>query len=193
MKIFVIGGNKTGKTTFASTLARELRLQHIQGSEWVKKTMSGLDTNHPNYREIITKKAIELLQIMPLACVQHIRDTYDLNKDSVIEGLRNPNDFHNLFDWRSDYVVFLSLPKSFTRLDDKFTSAGIKAIEAGTEFMIQSGLLTKDRITRFKFRVSCWYPPYPGDPQFDEKMKKISEEIYGSATDRAHRFARKIK
>ncbi|MEE3717647.1 AAA family ATPase [Tumidithrix elongata RA019] len=111
MKFIVIGQSQSGKTTLAQHIAQTYGFQHISASDWVKQVwqLSVEDfASREDYIKAITEYSLEYLRKYPNACIDYIRDRLDYSDKTVIDGIRNPHDFVNLFDWRSDRCLYLN-------------------------------------------------------------------------------------
>jgi GTPase SAR1 family protein len=119
-KIFVIGYSECGKSTFSQALCERLSVQYIGASEWTRKFNVTKDRN-PAYRETVTNLARKALLENPRVCIDYISSSLSAIKEPVIvEGLRNPFDFMNLYDPANDYVIHLEPENAIpiNRFDD---------------------------------------------------------------------------
>lgn len=111
--VFFIGPTKVGKSTLAWTLCFEtpdVYLVPVQASKWIKEQYSAASfASYPEYVAFLTQKSRELLAKDPDCAVKRIKQSFNCcGGGCLIEGVRNPRDFMQLFDYRKDLVVFLS-------------------------------------------------------------------------------------
>lgn len=146
--IFIVGATKTGKTAVAKQLADRHGLQLISGSEWVKKQFVGQDPE--NYLAEITEFSKTKLIENPNACLDYLRASYSLDQGGfVIEGLRNPRDFLNLFRPNIDVIVLLWFEKNPIK-PTGFESFGLGVIRSAIAWMKDYSGLTDDRILNYR-------------------------------------------
>ncbi len=110
MKIFVIGMSQSGKSTLTKYLCEKFDFSHIQSSIMVRNTFPFKESDYDNkqdFIEAITKFSIELNRKNPNAVSDYIKNNYNLN-NVIIEGIRNPNNFFQLFDIKTDKVIYLN-------------------------------------------------------------------------------------
>lgn len=104
--LFIIGKSGVGKTSLAKDICSNMNLKHIQASSWIR---SKFDDNVS--REVLTDASKVILNQDPFACINYIKAQNISNGDCVIEGLRNPFDFCNLFRPNIDFVIFINGPE----------------------------------------------------------------------------------
>ncbi len=151
MKIFVIGQSGCGKTPFAENIARLLPFAHITSSAWVRSRFRSRapDESRDSYIAAITEFSIEVLRNDPLACVSYMQAHHDLTKNCVVEGVRNPLVFFQLFDPRQDIVVFLRYehnPFQKTAFEE-----GVDVIAHYIDYAKKIGLIGADRSITYTF------------------------------------------
>lgn len=150
-KVFVIGKSRVGKTTFSKKFAAKFGFQHIQASEWIKDQNKDLNPDAENYRVEVTKRSIQALRKNQNSCVDFIKQKYDLTLPTLIEGVRNPHDFHNLCDYQNDYVILLNHPaveKEYPLFD-----SGVDAIRGSVGFLLLTNIMLETHIISESFHV----------------------------------------
>ena len=111
MKLFIIGQSQSGKTTLANQMAQIYGLQHISASDWVKQVwqLSIEDfASREAYITAITEYSLEYLRKYPRACIDYIQHQLVDDRNTVIDGIRNPYDFVTLFNWQFDRCLYLN-------------------------------------------------------------------------------------
>lgn len=108
MKIFICGFSRSGKTSLASLLSKELDLVSISASGWLKakdevRTGAAEGETKQEYINRVTEMSIEYLGEDPNCCLTWIQKQHKWN---IIEGLRNPRDFAYLYDPSKDIVLW---------------------------------------------------------------------------------------
>ena len=119
-----------------------------------------MDPAAANYRSDITSRSIKELKTNPNSCVDFIKWKYDLTKPTLIEGVRNPHDFYNLFDYKNDYVIFLS-HHSKDAIHSAF-DLGVDVIQEITSFLLINNLI-ENHIFNESFNTS--------DSVYDQALK----------------------
>jgi len=129
MKIFVIGYSRTGKTSFAKKLAKDIGFEHLTASSWLREIYDGPAQSHLSEKELIRKMtdfSIEQLKANPFVAAKFLSEKIKDVENIVIDGIRNPIDFQALFDPKVDHVILINrkgyLPQT------RFEMAGIDAI-----------------------------------------------------------------
>lgn len=146
MKIFLIGFSGLGKTPLNKLLVTAMPgAQLISASEWVRSQCPPTATVAE-----LTAFSNSNLARNPRSCIDFIASKYNLDDGiSIIDGIRNPFDFTNLFDYTKDVVIFLYrvgiYPKS------SFEEKGILAIQKYVEFLRSENLVPKTRAFKIAF------------------------------------------
>lgn len=147
MKIFIIGISQTGKSTLSKYLSDKYYLEHIQTSKSIRNTFQYKEedfNSKQSFIEAITDYSIKINQKEPYFNSNYIINNYDLKKDVIIEGIRNPNNFFSLFDIIKDKVIILKYlnnqikPTSFEK--------GIDVIENYLNWNLELNIINKNRI-----------------------------------------------
>lgn len=153
MSIFIVGPTGIGKTTLSDAVAARFGLQRVSGSEWVKRrfgefTGTGASGDKAAYTAAITAYSRQALRADPRACVSYLRHRYDLDGAAlVVEGLRNPHDFHQLFRPERDVAIVLQFRDSAG--SSSFEIGGVRLIRDGLQWLVEQQVLESDRFLSF--------------------------------------------
>ena len=145
MKIFIIGYSGVGKSPFASLLCRRYpQAQHIKAGEWVRSQFS-TNATAQEMAEFSAQKLKENINI----CVDFIREKYvfSQNSISIIEGIRNPYDFMQLFDPKKDMVIFVNRKNTFA--SSYFELQGTNTIYSYLSFLASTRIIQEQQMTGF--------------------------------------------
>lgn len=151
MNIFILGVSQTGKSTTSKYLSEKYNLTHIQASIMVRNTFKFKESDFKTKQEFIeaiTKYSIELNRVSPNPVSDYIIDNYILD-NVIIEGIRNPNNFHKLFNIKEDIVIYLDYlnnPVSKTSFEK-----GLDNIIGYLEWNCEMGILPKERFQKIVF------------------------------------------
>lgn len=147
MKIFIIGISKTGKSTLSTYLSNKYNLEHIQSSLSIRNSFKYKESDFNNKQEFInaiTEYSIELNKKVPNFISTYIKKNYDLTKNVIIEGIRNPNNFFDLFDINKDKVIFLDYLNNEVK-QTKFED-GIDVIKHYLNWNLELNIIPQNRI-----------------------------------------------
>lgn len=147
MKIFIIGISKTGKSTLSIYLSNKYNLEHIQSSLSIRNSFEYKESDFNNKQDFInaiTQYSIELNQKVPNFISTYIKNNYDLTKNIIIEGIRNPNNFFDLFNINEDKVIFLDYLNNEVK-QTKFEN-GINIIKDYLNWNLELNIIQKNRI-----------------------------------------------
>ena len=133
MKIFIIGYSNSGKSTFAKQFKK---FKHISASSWTSRF--GFDKTDPSYRRNVTEASTKALKENPDECIDHIKEAIKTAENVVIEGIRNPRDFFNLFNPTCDVVMFLK-PEGIG-ISNQF-DMGVNLIQDSVAWMANCGII----------------------------------------------------
>ncbi len=107
MKIFIIGISGTGKTPVATKIAAALNLTHIGASEYFRANFKKQNSEDRNsFITEITDYSLSELQKDLFVNAKYLKEKTN-GLDCVIEGIRSPIDFQELYDPSNDTVIFL--------------------------------------------------------------------------------------
>ena len=110
MKVFIIGATKSGKTTLAEKLSKKYNFKHIKASALIRDIFPKNESDFKSkqeFTEAITKFSIDVNRKDPYIISRYLRTSNNLDQNCIIEGIRNPNDFFELFDIVNDKVILL--------------------------------------------------------------------------------------
>lgn len=154
MNIFIIGSSGTGKSPVAAKLAN-LGYKHIKASQYFREAF-GKDQNSMDRNQFIreiTEFSKAILEKDPLINVRYIKG--NLDKLNVIEGVRNPIDFFNLYEPNSDKVIYLNyLNNELIKTD----------FESGIDIILSK--VNKDNLITYEFK-DFW-----GQNSLEEQLQK---------------------
>ncbi len=179
MNTFILGQSYTGKSPLAKEVARLTGAQHIMASEWVREEYSVPHGTREDFIAGITAYSLQRLQEEPNVCVDYIHAHYDLTRSSVIEGVRNPQNFVHLFDYRHDHVIELihvGNPYPKTTFEE-----GLSVIGSYLDWLSKCGLFDPTRRNRYEF--NCLYraeKKNPSENSLDEVITQVREVYDGS-------------
>ena len=110
MKVFIIGATKSGKTTLAEKLSKKYDFKHIKASALIRDIFPKNESDFKSkqeFTEAITKFSLDINRKDPYIVSRYLRTSNNLDQNCIIEGIRNPNDFFELFDIANDKVILL--------------------------------------------------------------------------------------
>ena len=110
MKVFIIGATKSGKTTLAEKLSKKYDFKHIKASALIRDIFPKNESDFKSkqeFTEAITKFSLDVNRKDPYIISRYLRTSNNLDQNCIIEGIRNPNDFFELFDIVNDKVILL--------------------------------------------------------------------------------------
>ena len=110
MKVFIIGATKSGKTTLAEKLSKKYNFKHIKASALIRDIFTKNESDFKSkqeFTEAITKFSLDVNRKDPYIISRYLRTSNNLDQNCIIEGIRNPNDFFELFDIANDKVILL--------------------------------------------------------------------------------------
>ena len=137
---FVLGYTGVGKTT----LGLKLPGNHIAGSGWLKKYSQPNFSSKKDRTEFLTDLTLKELVREPLIASNWVISQLDINKDNVIDGIRNPADFINLFDSTRDEVVWVI--NNNIKPMNSFEQQGLAVIRDYLMFLSEHGIIEQNQI-----------------------------------------------
>lgn len=143
MKIFIIGGTNSGKSTFAKKLENYLEESNedfytIESSSILMKRDDVPSFTRETRTKVLTKFTNSLLKSDVGIVGKEIKKELLKNKSKIqiIVGVRNPYDFTLLFNPKSDMVFTTD-----SKMKNEFENSGIKSIKSYLKFLSKSNLL----------------------------------------------------
>ena len=172
MNYFIIGNTKSGKTGVAKILQRKYKnLDFLSASEMIKiefiKKYPERFENLDDYVKTITDFSVDLLQKDPKANAKYLKVKLQQSKQNkgksfIIDGLRNPIDFMEIFNPLEDVIIYIDnydrIPKT------NFEEYGINAIRSYFGFLTVNGMLKNKIIHLYGY-------------SYEEIFEKFCEEI----------------
>lgn len=175
MNIFIIGLPKSGKTTVAKALCQDGRFEYIDSASWLKATYRApKDNEHEQqYEESYHNYLINRLKIDPSLTSKNIQATmasYPNSFEFVIDGIINPKDFTQLFNYNEDIIVFLNRINNEAVCQD-YQNIGASVIKDYCFWMASAGLLEKKRWIEYNFKI-------PGEENDQVKILGSKNSVY---------------
>lgn len=153
MSIFIIGPTGVGKTTLANRLAEKFALRRVSASEWARRAFgppTDCAGDAVRYVEALTEFSRRALRADPQVCVRFVRSSYDVDGGAlVIEGVRNPHDFHQLFRPERDVAVILWPARAEWATD--FERDGVMMIAESLRWLVAQKIMDEARLI---FRIA---------------------------------------
>lgn len=151
MKIFILGMSQSGKSTLTNKLCNKYNFKHIQSSIMVRNTFKFTEKDYHNKQDFIdaiTQYSIELNRKTPNAVSDYIKDNYNLN-NVIIEGIRNPNNFFQLFDIKKDKVIYLNYLNN--KIEKTSFEKGLDVILNYLDWNLEMGILKESSFQKIEF------------------------------------------
>lgn len=141
--IYIIGQTNTGKTTLAKRLSEKTGRKVISSSSFLDDVdCEGLSKEARAQK--LSEESLRRLRINPDIAAKHIRS--QITGPSIIEGIRNPNDYVRLVE-ASDFVFFLQ--KANSSPATYFEVFGLAAILQIAKFNHEMGLMSNFHVMEF--------------------------------------------
>jgi adenylate kinase family enzyme len=190
MKVFIIGLPGAGKTTAAKNMCEKLGSIYLDPDACIRHTFREPNENESiqQYMDLYNEYINQRLVIDPDLIIKSITDIIKVhpiiygseNDQFIIDGISNPRDFIQLFDYTKDLVVFLN------RMDNEMEYRGVQNISLSVMkdyclWLASSNLLSKDRWFEFNFTI-------PGD----EKQDLVKKAGFHNTVILARSFKRVI-
>lgn len=167
MNIFIVGLPVSGRTTVAKTISNNLGFFYIDSASWLKSTFrdQNVEESDQQYTESYNTYLVNRLKLDPDLFSRNIKDIIKSSNDTfIIDGLLNPRDFIQLFNYNEDVVVFLNRTDNEAEYKDNENIA-ISVIRDYCFWVASLKLLSRERWMEFNFTI-------PGDPAND-LVKKL--------------------
>lgn len=171
MKIFLMGLPGSGRTTVAKSFD-STTYKVIDAFTWYQKAFDIDSLNEEQAADLISNQ----LKINPLLFINKIKDDIalfnqvDKVNNFVIDGIKSPRDFIDLFDYNKDYVVFLNRIDNNFQYKDHDTIA-ISVMRDYCYWLSSADLLPKDRWLEFNFKI-------PGEVSDTVKVLGSKNTVY---------------
>lgn len=164
MNIFVVGLSSSGRTTVSKALSNDFKFIYIDPVSLIKDISR--DFKIEEYEESCNEYLINRLKLDPDFYYRNINDlisSYNNGSSFVIDGILNPRDFIQLFNYNTDTVIFLN------RIDNDFDckdnqNIAISVIRDYCYWLASMKFLDKNRWLEFNFSI-------PGDSNNDSFKK----------------------
>jgi len=157
MKIFILGMPESCRTTVAKALCQEQGFTYIDSYSWIKNSFRPqrsnehpeqyLDEYHHWYLNRLKEKNLNI------DFINGIISCYQKDSNWVIDGINNPHDFTNLFDYNKDFVVFLNRTDNQDSKSKDYESIGISVIRDYCFWLSSAGLLSKHKWYEYNFKL----------------------------------------
>lgn len=150
MNIFIIGLNKSGRTTLAKELSNELDYPHII-ADWFKEEFRsrGEKEQEQHYLDDYAQWLTQRRKNNPNEVVDVVKDK--LSSVAIIDGIQSPSDFVELFDFNRDFVIFLN--RTDAPAPREHESIGASVIRDYCFWLASAGLIEKKRWHEFNFKI----------------------------------------
>lgn len=131
MNIFIIGGSGSGKTTLSRYLKDNFNFNHIEAS-------GNLKVDYPINKYENSKDYIIRLSSISKDILLSDSNYFNrcisakMKENNVVSGIRNPNDFLKLIDFKNDLVIVLE-----SDYKSEFEKLGIESILSILEFSVK--------------------------------------------------------
>lgn len=150
MNIFIIGLNKSGRSTLARELSKEFGYPHI-AADWFKDAF-----RKPNEKELEQHYFDDYAQYLTQRRKNNPNEVVEfvggkISGASIVDGIQSPKDFIELFDYNQDFVVFLN--RVDAPISREHESIGISVIRDYCFWLASAGLIEKKRWHEFNFKI----------------------------------------
>jgi len=137
--LWIIGLSGSGKSSFARAVNLKLNVEIIETGKWIR-AMHHPESETPE----LTASVCSILDKDSRFFSRKIAEEIKKFERSIVVGTRNPTDFVDSFNAKTDAVVFLGL-NQFTA-KTSFEKSGVDAICAFVDFLRTSDFVTHDRV-----------------------------------------------
>lgn len=157
MKVFILGLNKSGKTTVAQALSEHASAHYISAYDWLKSTFRPRHEQEDadDYDREQIKFVADRLRQNPQLCVDNVNDVMRVTKHAdvfIIDGVLSPRDFAQLFDYNIDIAIFLNRTDN-PEVTKDYEGVSINVMRDYCLWLVTMGLLSKDRWLEFNYRL----------------------------------------
>jgi len=162
MNIFILGVSGSGKTPIAKLISSKKNMNHISASEYFRKKFNKEFNDRNVFIKEITEFSKNELSKDPYLNIKYLKERLD---NCVIEGIRNPIDFSNLFNLKEDKVIFLNYKNN--RLKKTNFENGLDIINNIIKWSIINNLMENKNFIYIEFE--CFF----GKNSLEEKIKEL--------------------
>lgn len=157
MNIFILGLPKSGRTTLAKKLAHKEGVHYIDAVSWVTSTFRNINNeeHESSYNEEVFNYISNRLKNNPDLYINNVKEIQSIYKSNcfIIDGINSPHDLIKLFNYNTDYIIFLNRTDSNHEYKDH-ENIGISVIRDYCYWMAASNLLSKDKWLEFNFKIN---------------------------------------
>jgi hypothetical protein len=164
INIFVIGQSGTGKSPIANRISEAKELQLIKASEYFIESFKGYSEDRNEFIRLISQFSAEKLSEDPYVNINYIKEKI-YNKPFVIEGIRNPIDFTNLFKFGKDKVIFLNYIDN--KLSKSNFESGLDIILSIINWSKNIGIMSNEDFIQIDFNT------FFGKDSLEEKINSL--------------------
>jgi len=144
MNIFILGKSGVGKTPLAKHLAEVYHMNYVKASEYFRSTYHSKESDRNKFIQGITTYSQKELSNNYRVNIDYLSPLHN----SVIEGIRNPIDFSNLFDFNKDIAIFLNTQNEL--LSTSFEN-GIYCIQSILKWSVSQNITPSDHVISYSF------------------------------------------
>lgn len=158
MKVFIIGLPTAGRTAVAKALAEQEGNYYISAFDWFKGTFRSQHKTESvdDYNHSFMEYMIERLKIEPLLFSNNIKEVIKASPNHnkfIIDGLINPKNFVDIFDYNKDMIVILN------RIDNDYDThdydnMSINVIRDYCFWLSSAGFIDKERWLEYNFKIT---------------------------------------
>lgn len=157
MNIFVVGLPKSGRTTFAKSLAEQLGFVYIDIISWVFHTFrdKNNDETARQYQDARADYILERLRKDPSLLYRNIMDAMSCQSSTnfIIDGCLNPKDFTTIFNYNEDFVVFLNRLDNESEYKD-YENIALSTIKDYCYWLSSAKLISREKWLEFNFPMA---------------------------------------
>jgi len=156
MKIFILGLSKSGKTTVSKALCSQSNINCVSPFDWFKNSFrcKSLNESDIDYQKDFQNYLTNSLKKEPTLFSNYIESCCFWNEEkiSIIDGMLDPKNFIDVFDWNTDMLVVLN--RLDNNSDNDYDHISLNVIRDYCFWLSNSGLMPKDRWQEFNFKFN---------------------------------------
>jgi hypothetical protein len=152
MNVFIVGNPKTGKSTLAKALCEEVsNCEHIS-TAWFKDAFRKPKEKETDqhYLDEYYQYFSQQLKSNPRVILDVVAPVIGGNKTFIIDSILTPKDFVELFNYNTDFVIFLNRVDAPHPRDHE--NIGVSVIRDYCFWLSSAGLIERDRWLEFNYR-----------------------------------------